>query len=114
MTKAKITFEKLEQRLARLEAQQKWVSRVLEAYGIRGVWLSPAKAAALLGVGRDRIIAEIERAEQARVLKRPSDRRYGQDYRNVQDPADSEKPTWKVNITGFDRILAIPPDERKV
>lgn len=114
MTKAKITSEKLEQRLARLEAQQKWVSRVLEAYGIRGVWLSPAKAAALLGVGRDHIIAEIERAEQARTLKCPSDLRCGHDYRNVQDPTNSEKPTWQVNITGFDRVLSIPPDERKV
>lgn len=114
MAKARLSPEQVEQRLERLEIQHKWVARVLEAYGIRGVWLSPAKAAPLLGVGRDRIVAEIERAEQARALGQPSDLRYGHDYRNIQDPALSEKATWQVNVTGFDRVLAIPPDERKI
>ncbi|MDA0267517.1 MAG: hypothetical protein O2890_04230 [Cyanobacteria bacterium] len=114
MAKSHLSPDKFEQRLARVENQQLWMNRVLESYGIRGTWLSPAKAAPLLGVGRDRIVAEVERAEQARVLGQPSDLRYGHDYRNVQDPALSEKPTWQINVTGFDRVLAIPPDERKV
>jgi hypothetical protein len=45
MGKARLSPEQVAQRLERLEVQQTWVARVLETYGIRGVWLSPAKAA---------------------------------------------------------------------
>jgi hypothetical protein len=103
----------LERRLARLETQQRWINRVLEAYGIKGLWLSPAKAASLLGVGRDRLISEIERAEYARANRKPSDLHYGTHYRNIQDPKESAKPTWQVHIAEFDKIISLPPDERK-
>ncbi|MEB3356473.1 MAG: hypothetical protein VKK04_07080 [Synechococcales bacterium] len=103
----------LSKRLTVLETQQRWVRRVLETYGIRGLWLSPGKASPLLSVGRDRIIAEIERAEKLRALGRKGDLIYGVHYRNVQDPENSAKPTWQVHIVEFEKILAIPPDQRK-
>lgn len=100
-------------RLAIIEAQQQWISRILESQGIKGSWLSPKEAASLLGVSRDRIIAEIERAEKLRALNKKGDLVYGKHYRNIQDP-EAERPTWQVHIAEFDRVLAIPPDERKL
>jgi len=104
---------KLETRCNQLEERQKWVERVFESYGIRGLWLSPAKAAPLLGVSRDRIMTEIELAEKFRIAKKSGDVHYGIHYRNIQDPG-VEQSTWQVHIAHFDRLLMIPPDQRKV
>lgn len=103
----------LETRYNQLEERQKWGERVFESYGIRGLWLSPAKAAPLLGVSRDRIMTEIDLAEKLRIAKRPGDAQYGVHYRNIQDPG-VEQSTWQVHIANFDRLLMIPPDQRKV
>lgn len=103
----------LAQRIDFLEAHLKWVQRVLEAYGIRGVWFSPAKAAALLGISRDRIMTEIDNAEEMRALNKRGDLIYGTHYRNIQDP-NSENATWQVHVIKFEEMLAIPPDQRKV
>ena len=65
---AKLNLVDLDKRLSLLEAQQQWVYRVLETYGIKGLWLSPGKASPLLGISRDRILSEIERAERMRAL----------------------------------------------
>lgn len=46
---SKLNLAELHQRLSLLEAQQEWVQRVLETYGIKGLWLSPRKASPLLG-----------------------------------------------------------------
>lgn len=100
-------------RVAILETQQQWINRVLESQGIRGSWLSPKEASPLLGVSRDRIIAEIERAEKLRTFNKKGDLTYGKHYRNIQDP-EAERPTWQVHVAEFDRVLAIPPDERKL
>lgn len=70
---SKLNLAELHQRLSLLEAQQQWVQRVLETYGIKGLWLSPGKASPLLGVSRDRIIAEIERAERMRATNKRGD-----------------------------------------
>jgi hypothetical protein len=105
------TLAELHKRIERLEAQQQWVNRVLEAYGIRGLWLSPAKAAPLLGVSRDRIMAEIDRAESLRKSQKPGDVLYGTHYRNIQE-VDVKIPTWQVHVANLDAVLAIPPDCR--
>nr|WP_290223998.1 hypothetical protein [Trichocoleus desertorum] len=110
---AKLTLAELNQRLEIVEAQQQWFSRVLETYGIRGLWLSPGKAAPLLGVSRDRIMAEIERAERMRATNQKGDLIYGAHYRNIGDP-ESELPTWQVHVAEFEKLLAIPPDQRKL
>jgi hypothetical protein len=110
---SKLNLAELHQRLSLLEAQQQWVQRVLETYGIKGLWLSPGKASPLLGVSRDRIIAEIERAERMRATHKRGDLTYGVHYRNIQDP-DSSTPTWQIHILKFEMILAIPPDQRKI
>ncbi|MGF1499263.1 MAG: hypothetical protein ACFB8W_20920, partial [Elainellaceae cyanobacterium] len=74
---AQLNLVELSKRLTVLEAQQQWVQRVLETYGIKGLWLSPGKASPLLGVSRDRILAEIERAERMRASGKRGDLTYG-------------------------------------
>lgn len=106
-------IEALKLKYAQIEERQRWVERVFETYGIKGLWLSPAKAAPLLGISRDRIMTEIERAEQLRVTQKPCDLSYGTHYRNIQDP-DVGQATWQVHVANFDQILAIPPEQRKV
>jgi len=103
----------LSKRVEILEAQQQWVNQVLGTYGIRGSWLSPAKAAELLGISRDRIMAEIDRAENMRALGKRGDLIYGVQYRNIQDP-EVEQPTWQVHVIEFGYVLTIPPDQRKI
>lgn len=108
------TLVELTRKLAVLEAQQEWVTAVLQAYGIQGVWLSPAKAASILNVSRDRLMGEIHRAERLRVKKKKGDCLYDVHYRDDRDPEEGVEPVWKVNIIEFRKLLAIPPDERKV
>jgi hypothetical protein len=105
------TLAELQQRIDRLEAEQAWFRRVLETYGIRGLWMSPAKAAPLLGVSMDKIKGEIHRAERKRALKQSCKLLYGVHYRNLQDE-EAQDPTWQVHVAEFDRFLSIPPDER--
>ena len=110
---AKLNLVDIDKRLSLLEAQQQWVYRVLETYGIKGLWLSPGKASPLLGISRDRILTEIERAE-----KNASPRQAGVTSttafinRNIQDP-EVGQPTWQVHVAAFDQVLAIPPEQRK-
>jgi len=103
----------LQKRLAIVEAQQQWINCILEAQGIKDSWCSLFGGAPLLGVGRDRIITEIERAEKLRTFSKKGDLVYGKHYRNIQDP-EAERPTWQVHIAEFALVLAIPPDERKL
>lgn len=114
------TIAELEQRLIlletfckQLEARQQWVERIFEAYGVRGLWLSPGQAAPLLGISRDRIMTEIDRAEQRRISGGRGDLTYGIHYRNIQDP-DAGKAAWQVHVAKFDEVLVIPPDRRRV
>jgi len=106
-------IEALKLRHSQLEERQRWIERVFETYGIKGLWLSPAKAAPLLGISRDRIMSEIERGERMRIAGKKGDLTYNVHYRNIQDP-NVEQPTWQVHIANFDQILAIPPEQRKV
>jgi len=106
-------IEALKLKHYQLEERQRWLERVFEAYGIKGLWLSPAKAAPLLGISRDRIMSEIERGERMRITGKKSDLIYNIHYRNIQDP-EVEQPTWQVHVANFDQILAIPPEQRKV
>jgi hypothetical protein len=116
----KLNLVALQQQVELLAQQQAqtieritWIERVFETYGIKGLWLSPGKAAPLLGVSRDRIMTEIERAEGLRALGKRGDLVYGTHYRNIQD-LEVEQPTWQIQVANFDQVLAIPPDQRKV
>lgn len=116
----KLTLAALQQQVELLAQQQAqtnervtWIERVFEAYGVKGLWLSPAKAALLLGISRDRIMAEIERAEDMRALGKRGDLVYGKHYRNIQE-LGAEQPTWQVHVAKFDQVLSIPPDQRKI
>lgn len=113
LAKLQAEIEALKLKHAQLEERQRWVERVFEAYGIKGLWLSPAKAAPLLGVSRDRIMNEIDRAEKMRAKQQDGDAVYNVHYRNIQDPG-VEQATWQVHVANFDQILAIPPEQRKV
>lgn len=103
----------LEQRLKTLEAEHAWIRQMLEAFGLEGPWLSPAKAATALGLSRDRIMDEIELAEQYRIKNKRGDVVYGRHYRNIQNPLTSVKAAWQVNVVEFQKVLEIPPDERR-
>jgi len=113
LAKLQAEIEALKRRYAQLEERQRWVERVFETYGVKGLWLSPAKAAPLLGVSRDRIMSEVERAERMRIVNKAGDLKYNVHYRNIQDPS-VEQPTWQVHVANFEQILAIPPEQRKV
>jgi hypothetical protein len=108
------TTQELLLKLQILELNQQWLNRVLVAYGLPiGTWLSPFKAATVLGISIDRIKTEIERAERMRALGKRGDVSYGRHYRNSQDP-QAQQATWQVNVVEFAKLLEIPPDSRKV
>lgn len=105
-------IQPVRKRLTLLEAQQQWVYRVLETYGIKGLWLSPGKASALLGISRNRILAEVERAEKMRSLGKCGNVNYGIHYRNIQDP-EVGQPTWQIHVAALNQVLAILPSSGK-
>lgn len=95
-----------------IEARLAWFEKIFKSLvGVSGPWLSPAKAGALLGVSRDRIMDEINLAEQMRASKKRWDVAYGTHYRTIQG-LDSEAPTWQINVQAFEQILNCPPDQR--
>jgi|SRR5579885_2574366 len=99
-------------RLNVLEAELEWFKRMFKSLvGVSGPWLSPAKAGALLGVSRDRIMDEINLAEQMRASNKRWDVVYGTHYRTIQG-LESEAPTWQINVQAFEQILNCPPDQR--
>lgn len=98
--------------LEALKAKVDWMEQILKANGVEGPWLTPPRAAPILGVSRDKILAEIKNAEYRRANRKPSDLTYGTHYRNVADPG-AEVPAWQVHITEFAEFLKIPPEERK-
>lgn len=99
--------------LEELQHRVEWLESVLLAYGISGPWLSPAKAAKILGFSRDKIIDEIHAAEKARATGKRSDLIYGTHYRNIASP-ESMEPTWQVNVTQFSKVVGgTPPESRK-
>lgn len=104
-----ILTQQQQQTIARIE----WIERVFETYGVKGLWLSPAKASPLLGISRDRIMTEIDRAEAMRIAGKRGDLAYGTHYRNIQDPI-VEQPTWQIHVANFDQVMVIPPDKRKI
>jgi hypothetical protein len=110
------TLADLAAKISQLEAAQEWMKQLLETQGIKGPWLSPAKAAAIIGVSRDRIMDEIEAAEKLRVKGKKGDVFYGIHYRNIANIHDPsiESSTWQVHFVKFAEVLAIPPDQRNI
>ncbi|MBE9178748.1 hypothetical protein IQ268_09265 [Oculatella sp. LEGE 06141] len=114
-----LTIADLQQEMAQLKAemlsmreQLSWMSRIFSAYGIRGPWLTPPKAAPLLGLSHDRIIDEIDRAETLRMLGKQGDLVYGTHYRDDRS-TESSSASWKVHVANFDEFLKTPPDQRR-
>lgn len=111
-----LTLSKLAPKINQLEVEQQWVRQVLEVQGIKGPWLSPTKAALLIGVSRDRIMDEIKATEVLRTRGKKGDLIYGVHYRNIaniHDP-DVETSTWQVHLVKLIEIMAIPPEQRCV
>lgn len=99
-------------RLNVLEAELDWFKRMFKSLvGVSGPWLSPAKAGVLLNVSRDRIMDEVELAEQMRASGKRWDVLYGTHYRSIQS-LESESPTWQINVQAFEAIVNCPPDQR--
>jgi hypothetical protein len=116
MNAKQLTLVELAAKIAQLEAAQEWMQQLLEAQGIKGPWLSPAKAAAIIGVSRDRIMDEIEAAERLRAIGKRGDVLYGIHYRNIANIHDPsvESSTWQIHVVKFAEIMTIPPEQRKV
>jgi hypothetical protein len=86
--------------------------KLLEAAtGISGPWLTPAQAAKILPIGRDRILSEIQAAEQKRSARQTADLMYGIHYFNTSDAGD--RHSWKIHCTEFWAIVQKPAEERK-
>ncbi|PSB00837.1 hypothetical protein [Merismopedia glauca] len=98
----------LEKRIQVLEQKIEWMSQILAAHRIDGPWLSPAKAAPILGVSRQHLIAEIQQAQ----LQKNSDLKCGIHYRH-KGKAGAIRPSWQINVVEFAKVLAIPPQYRK-
>jgi hypothetical protein len=116
MKTSQLKLSDLAEKIAQLEVTQSWMQQLLETQGIKGPWLSPAKAAAIIGVSRDRLMDEIEAAERLRAQGKKGDLIYGIHYRNIaniHDP-DVDSSTWQIHFVKFADIMTIPPDQRKV
>jgi hypothetical protein len=78
-------------------------------------WISPVEAEKRLPIGRDRIYAEIAKAEEVRIAypdsyKKKTDLWYGEHYFNASK--DGEKNFWKIHLVKFWAIVSKPPEER--
>jgi hypothetical protein len=91
-----------------LEQKVEWMSQILAARSIEGAWLSPAKAAAILGVSRHRLMEEIQQVQ----LQKNSDLKCGIHYRH-KGKAGAVRPNWQVNAVEFAKVLTIPPQHRQ-
>lgn len=100
----KVSLTKLEselnKRLKAVEQQIQWMRRILEVHGVSGPWLSPQKAADLLGVSRSLIVERIKSAESGRA----NGLTYGEHYRNIA-AQDASEPTWQVHLLNFEGHL---------
>jgi hypothetical protein len=103
-----VNTKELPLKVQELEARLKLIEA---ATGISGPWLTPAQAAKILPIGRDRILAEIQTAEQKRGARKTPDLAYGQHYFNTSDAGD--RPSWKIHCTEFWAIVRKPAEERE-
>lgn len=87
---------------------------IVGTVGIDGPWVSPAIAGTVFGRSRERVMADINLAEQLRNGKKQQvNFIYGVHYRNDQTH-DSGQPTWKVNLLKYSEYTRIPPDQIRV
>ena len=95
-----------------LKTQVSHLTKIFEACGLPiSPWLSPAESAKILGLSRDRLIAEIQLAEQARLGRRKHPFIYGKHYRNIAD-ANGNRPTWQLNPGQAEHYFRLPPEQR--
>ena len=92
-------FDALVARVALLE-------RYLRALGLPvAPWTSPQQAADLLNTSRNRITAEIKKAEHARIHKLKYDLAWSVHYRKNGEH-------WQVNPVELEKVIFLPPDQR--
>jgi crotonobetainyl-CoA:carnitine CoA-transferase CaiB-like acyl-CoA transferase len=95
-----------------LKNQVSHLTRIVEACGLPiSPWLTPAEAAKILGISRDRLITEIQQAEQARLGRSKYPFIYGKHYRNIAD-ANGNRPTWQINLAQAEQYFRLPPELR--
>lgn len=97
--------------LEAIKAELAWLRQVIEAYGVKGPWVSPQVAAAIHCLSRNTIMRAIYEAERLRAIHKPSDLLYGVHYRAIGDVNSS--PSWQVNLIAWGEFLKIPPERRK-
>lgn len=111
LAEAASTIADLRRQIELHNARLKMFETIFQTSGLPGLWYSPQQAADLLGVSRDRVMAEIRAAETARASKRRSLCQYGVHYRDVRE-ISSATPRWQVQVQQFEKLLNTPPDER--
>ncbi|MBD2156293.1 hypothetical protein [Leptolyngbya sp. FACHB-16] len=115
------TPKELHEQISTLQQQQQlmmeqlsWMRLVLKMAGVDGPWVTPQIAAAATGRSRDRIMRDIETAEEWRTAKgKKWNMVYGVHYRNDQG-IDASQATWKVHLLEYYEFTKVPPDQIKV
>lgn len=110
----------MERAIAQLKEQQKllaeqveWMRLCLKMVGVEGPWVSPQVAGMATGRSRDRVLADIQMAEEWRCHGRKWHLTYGKHYRNDQTPTATQ-PTWKVHLLEYAEFCKVPPDQIRV
>ncbi|MEP0872459.1 hypothetical protein NDA01_21825 [Trichocoleus desertorum AS-A10] len=94
-----------------LRTQVGLLTELVQGIGIES-WLTPAQAAAFLGVSRDMIVRDIREAEGLRRAGKKSDFVLGTHYRPKR--ANANVPRWQVNVLKWREVMAIAPEKRCV
>lgn len=104
--------KRITEEVASLKTQVSHLTKIFEACGLPiSPWLTPAEAAKILGISRDRLITEIQQAEQARLRRQKYPFTYGKHYRNIAD-ANGHRPTWQLNLGQAELYFRLPPEQR--
>ena len=113
-------FEKMQAKMQAeieiLRAEQTWMKRVFQTYGISGMWVSPQQAADLLCISREGVMWHVRRAERFREEKLKCECEYGVHYRQTprtQEESNSDRLFWQIHVGNFEKLLAIPQDMLK-
>ncbi|MBW4490775.1 MAG: hypothetical protein KME12_23625 [Trichocoleus desertorum ATA4-8-CV12] len=109
-------INKLQAEVQMLRAEQDWMKRVFQVYGINGPWVSPQQAADLSCISREGVMWHVRRAERFRELKRDCECKYGIHYRQIPKTKDDQpriNTAWQIHVIEFEKLLAVPQDNLK-
>jgi len=102
------------EKIRQLEERLSWLETLIKTFGLPvGRWLPPTEAAKIIGCQRDKVVAEIEAAEEIRLKGGKPDLVYGVHYKNIAR-VNSSRDYWVVNAIEFGKVFGgTPPEKRK-